>query len=458
VQPGQNVKAALDDRGLGSAAAAISARVDEIGKDLVSVRRDLHRHAETAWTEFRTSCLVAERLRALGFEVSLGPQVLVPEARMGVPPAGTIAAAYRRAREEGAREDLLCQMEGGFTGVVGRMAGARPGPSIAFRFDIDANDVQESGDPAHRPARDGFASIHPNAMHACGHDGHTAIGLGVAAVLVGLQAEWPGTVTLVFQPGEEGVRGARAMVEAGVVDDCAAMVCCHLGAQSHATGHVIGGISGFLATTKLDAVFIGAESHAALDPEGGKSALLGAATAVLNLHAIPRHSAGASRVNVGVLEAGTGRNVTPGRAVLKLETRGATAEINEYMERRARAILEAAAAMHALALEITVAGATPSATSDAALIARVREAAALAPEVQAFEDSAFATASDDACAFMRRVQERGGLAAYVILGATLAGGHHTPRFDFDEAALPLGVKLLGLLAWDLATRPLGVRR
>jgi aminobenzoyl-glutamate utilization protein A len=114
--------------------------------------------------------------------------------------------------------------------------------------------------------------------------------------------------------------------------------------------------------------------------------------------------------------------------------------------------------MHALGLEITVAGATPSATSDAALIARVREAAALVPEVQGFEDSAFATASDDACAFMRRVQERGGLAAYVIFGAALAAGHHMPRFDFDEAALPLGVKLLGLLAWDLATRPLGVAR
>ncbi len=443
---------------MASPAPAIVAQVDGLRKDLVHLRRDLHRHAETAWTEFRTSCLVAERLRALGFEVTLGRRVLAPEARMGVPPAETIAAAYRRAREEGAREELLREMEGGFTGVVGRMAGARPGPSIAFRFDIDANDVQESDDPAHLPAREGFASIHANAMHACGHDGHTAIGLGLAAVLASLRAEWPGTVTLVFQPGEEGVRGARAMVEAGVVDEAAAMVCCHLGAQSHTTGHVIGGISGFLATTKLDAVFTGAESHAALDPERGKSALLGAATAVLNLHAIPRHSAGESRVNVGVLHAGTGRNVTPGRAVLKLETRGATGEINGYMERRARAILDAAAAMHGLGLEITVAGATPSATSDAPLIARVREAAALVPEVKGFDDSAFATASDDACAFMRRVQERGGLAAYVIFGAALAAGHHTPRFDFDEAALPLGVKLLGLLAWDLAARPLGARR
>ncbi len=438
-----------------SPAAAIAAQVEGARADLVRLRRDLHRHAETAWTEFRTSCLVAERLAALGFDVALGRKVLAPEARMGVPPAEVIEAAYRRARNEGARDDFLREMTGGFTGVVGRLHGARPGPSIAFRFDIDANDLQESGDAAHRPAREGFASVHAGAMHACGHDGHTAIGLGLAGVLAGLRSEWPGTVTLVFQPGEEGVRGARAMVEAGVVDNCSVVVCCHLGAQSRTTGHVVGGVSGFLATTKLDAVFTGAESHAALEPEGGRSALLGAATAVLNLHAIPRHSAGESRINVGVLQAGTGRNVTPGRALLKLETRGATAEVNEYMEQRARAILEAAAAMHGLGLTIDVAGATPSATSDPALVARVRESAAQIPDIHRFDDSAFAAASDDACAFMRRVQQRGGLAAYVIFGATLASGHHTPRFDFDEAALPLGVKLLGLLAWDLATRPLG---
>jgi len=87
-------------------------------------------------------------------------------------------------------------------------------------------------------------------------------------------------------------------------------------------------------------------------------------------------------------------------------------------------------------------------------VARVRAAAAQVPEVRQFDDAMFAAASDDACAFMQRVQARGGLATYVVVGAALASGHHTPRFDFDEAALPLGVKLLGSLAWDLATRPL----
>lgn len=442
----------------GAIAKTVGAQVDRARADLVRWRRDLHRHAETAWTEFRTSSLVAQRLGELGFEVALGRDIHREDARMGVPPHEVLDAARRRALDEGAPEALVRPMAGGFTGVVGRLRGARPGPALGFRFDIDALDIAESQDPGHRPARDGFASVHHGAMHSCGHDGHTAIGLGVAEVVAGLRPQWPGTVTLIFQPGEEGVRGARSMVARGIADECEVMVCCHLGAQSHRTGHVIGGVSGFLATTKLDAVFTGRESHAGLDPEHGRNALLGAATAVLNLHALPRHSGGESRVNVGVLQAGSGRNITPGRAALKLETRGATADVNDWLEARARTVLESAAAMHGLDVAIGVAGATPSAASDLPLVARVREAASLVDEVQAYDDAAFALASDDACAFMRRVQERGGLASYVVFGAALASGHHTPTFDFDEAALPVGVKVLGLLAWDLATRPVGGTR
>jgi aminobenzoyl-glutamate utilization protein A len=437
-------------------AQALRAEADEGRADLVRRRRDFHRFAETAWTEFRTSALVAERLGALGYAVDLGRAIHAPAARMGVPAADVLEAASARAVGEGAPADLVREMAGGFTGVVARLRGGRPGPRLGFRFDIDALDVLESRDPAaHRPAREGFDSCHPGAMHACGHDGHTAIGLGLAAVLARLRERWPGEVTLIFQPGEEGVRGARSMVEAGVADGCDVMVCCHLGAQSRATGHVIGGLSGLLATTKLDAVFTGAESHAALEPEAGRNALLGAATAALNLHAVPRHSGGESRINVGVLQAGTGRNVTPGRALLKLETRGASQEVNEFLETRARAILGAAAAMYGLDLAVEVAGASPGAASDEALVERVRAAAVQVAEVTRFDPSTFGLASDDAAAFMRRVQQRGGLAAYVIVGSALASGHHTPTFDFDEASLPIALKVLGRLAWDLAARPPG---
>ena len=103
-------------------AAAIAAQVDGLRTDLVGLRRDLHRHAETAWTEFRTASIVAGRLQALGFDVALGRKVMVDGARMGVPAPEVIDAAYRRARDEGARADLLREMEGGFTGVVARMS------------------------------------------------------------------------------------------------------------------------------------------------------------------------------------------------------------------------------------------------------------------------------------------------------------------------------------------------
>jgi len=422
----------------------------EVGPQLVSWRRTLHRYAETAWTEFRSSSLIAQTLAGLGYRLALGRAILKADARMGVPSEAVLDAAFRRALEEGAAPELLKDMQGGFTGVVARLKGGRPGPTIGMRFDIDALDIHESRDAGHLPVREGFVSCHAGAMHACGHDGHTAIGLGVAQVIARLREHWPGEVVLIFQPSEEGTRGARAMVEAGVADDCEALLCCHLGAQSSQTGHIIGGISNFLATTKLDAAFTGIEAHAALGPEQGRSALLGAATALLNLHALPRHSGGESRVNVGVLQGGTGRNVIPGYAEMKLEVRGATNAVVEYMEERARAVLRAAADMHGLKLDVRLAGASPTTASDAAAIERVRRAAARVPEVLRFDPSEVAKASDDAAALMRHVQARGGIASYVIVGACLASGHHSPGFDFDEAALPIGVKVLGLAAWELA--------
>jgi aminobenzoyl-glutamate utilization protein A len=436
-----------------SVADRLVQRASELGAELVAWRRDLHRFPETGWTEFRTSAKIAQILSDLGLEIALGRQIIDAEARMGLPATEELDRAYQRALAEGAPAGFLHEMEGGFTGVVGRLKGRRPGPTIGFRFDIDALDINEATGPSHRPMQKGFASEHPGVMHACGHDGHTTIGLGLAHLVAELRDEWPGTVVLIFQPAEEGTRGAQAMAEAGVVDDCAALVACHLGVQSRTTGHVIGGVSHFLATKKLDARFTGSESHAALEPELGHNALLGAATAAVNLHAIPRHSGGETRVNVGVLEAGTGRNVTPAMASMKLEVRGESDEVLEYLERRARAVLDAAAAMYDLGLEVDIVGASPGTGSDQVVIERVRSAAGQVPEVTQFAATDVALASDDAAALMRRVQERGGVASYLIIGSELASGHHTRTFDFDEAALGIGLKVFGLLAWDMANSP-----
>ncbi len=136
-------------------------------------------------------------------------------------------------------------------------------------------------------------------MHACGHDGHTAIGLGLAHTLKQFESGLHGVIKLIFQPAEEGTRGARAMVDAGVVDDVDYFTAVHIGTGVPA-GTVVCGSDNFMATTKFDAHFTGTAAHAGAKPEDGHNALLAAAQATLALHAIAPHSEGASRVNVGV--------------------------------------------------------------------------------------------------------------------------------------------------------------
>src|SRR5699024_10477015 len=145
-----------------------------------------------------------------------------------------------------------------------------------------------------------------------GHDGHVAVGLCLAELLMDIKKHLKGTIKLIFQPAEEGVRGARAMVEAGVVDDVDYFFGFHLGFGSDEISLVAKTV-GLLATSKLDITYTGRSSHAGATPEEGKNALLGAATAVLNLHAISPHSKGVTRINVGVLEAGSGANIVPDR-------------------------------------------------------------------------------------------------------------------------------------------------
>ena len=138
-----------------------------------------------------------------------------------------------------------------------------------------------------------------------------------------------GTIKLIFQPAEEGVRGARAMVAKGIVDDVDYMFGGHIGFKATKSDSLVCLTGGFLATTKLDASFKGESSHAGAAPERGRNALLAAAASCIALHSISRHGQGASRINVGVLQAGTGRNVLPDVGLIKMETRGANTEIND---------------------------------------------------------------------------------------------------------------------------------
>ena len=422
--------------------AKITQMADAMADELIRQRRDLHRHPEPGWTEFRTASIVAKTLSELGYEVQVGREVMEESARMGVPSDDVLAREKERARSEGADPTWLDRMDGGFTGVVGTMHFARKGPVVGIRFDMDSNDVTETDAPEHFPNSEGFASCHAGAMHACGHDGHTSVGLGVARIFAALRDELAGTVKLVFQPAEEGVRGAHAMVEKGVVDDVNYMLGAHFGFKAKETGSVACNVVGFLATSKYDAHFVGVPAHAGAAPEEGKNAVLATACAALNLHAISRHSGGASRINVGYMEAGSGRNVIGDKGLLRIETRGATSAINRYMEQEAERIIKAAAAMYDVNVTIEKAGGAAGGNNTPELASYLENRA---KELGLFRDIMSETnfgASEDFSYFMERVQERGGQAAYMMIGAQLAAGHHDSRFNFDEKALVYAAKMI----------------
>lgn len=431
---------------------AISDWVRELQPQLVAWRRDFHMYPEAGWTEFRTASLVAQELSQLGYNIKLGREVISEQSRQGVPSAEELDKAWERARKEGAPTEFIMSMRGGFTGVVGILEGGYPGPTVALRFDMDANDLNESTNEDHRPFREGFASRHPGIAHACGHDGHVAIGLGVAHVLAQLAPELSGRLLLIFQPAEEGVRGAKAMVAADILADCRYFLSGHLGFGNGSLGEIGCGQEKFLATTKLDVTFTGQAAHAGMNPDAGKNALLAAALAAIAIHAIPRHAAGADRVNVGSLIAGSGRNVVPDRAELKLETRGESTEINQDMEERARAALLGASKMQQVACKIDVAGSAPTAQSSPALIKQVQQLAQTQPWFKQFVSEARFSGSEDVAYMMRAVQEQGGQAAYVVFGTPVGTGHHTSEFDFDEEVLGQAVTLYSLLAVELMAR------
>ncbi|VTM14785.1 peptidase subunit A [Klebsiella pneumoniae] len=233
---------------------------------------------------------------------------------------------------------------------------------------------------------------------------------------------------------------------AGVVDDVDYFTAIHIGTGVPA-GTVVCGGDNFMATTKFDVQFSGVAAHAGGKPEDGRNALLAAAQAALGLHAIPPHSAGASRVNVGVMQAGTGRNVVPSSALLKVETRGESEAINQYVFERAQHVVAGAAAMYEARYELRMMGAATASAPSPAWVDYLREQAARVPGVQQAVDRIAAPAgSEDATLMMARVQARGGLASYMIFGTELSAGHHNEKFDFDESVMAVAVETLARVA------------
>ena len=428
----------------------IAALADGMADRLTAQRQDFHKYAETGWFEMRTTSIIARHLTNLGYEVLLGEDVCDRETRMGVPSEEALEKHYQLALEQGADPEFLPYTKGGMTGVVGILR-CGEGPTVAMRFDIDALGVVESDEPDHRPFAEGFASINKGAMHACGPDGHATMGMGVAEVLMAIKDQLHGTVKLIFQPAEEGVRGAKSIVAKGHLDGVNYFLGSHMtGRKPEDNSQLIPGSCGSLATCKYDVTYKGKSSHAGGAPHMGKNALLAAAAAVMNLYAIPRHGAGASRINVGKLVAGSGRNVIADEAYMEIELRGATTEINDYMIGYAEDILRNTAAMYGCTCEIKLMGAADSANSDEDFCLDVQKILSEKMGIRMSDKLMLHVGgSEDVSYMMNRVREQGGKATFMRVLSLMAGPAHNRRYDFQEEALATGVKAFCGMAAEL---------
>lgn len=416
---------------------------------LIQWRRDFHQHPELGFLEMRTASIVAKELSALGIDFKMGKDVMDPNFVMGKPSDEETKAHYQWAKENGAVEKYLDAIKEGYTGIVATIDTNKPGPTTAFRVDMDALPIYEAEHEEHLPVKEGFRSIN-NEMHACGHDVHTSIGLGLATLLQERKEELSGIIKIIFQPAEEGTRGARSMTEKGVVDDVDYLIASHIG-TGIPMNHFLGSNNGFLATTKIDVTFKGVSAHAGGNPEQGKNAMLAAANAVINLNAIPRHSGGATRVNVGELHAGSSRNAIADHAALKMEIRGTTSEINDYMRSYAESIIKGAAEMFQVDYTFETVGEGRSAKGNTALAEIVTQAAQSNGLETAIEEDK-PSGSEDATFLINRVQEKGGEATYSIFGTELKAGHHNEYFDINEDSMLPAVNTLFEAAKRLSTQ------
>ncbi len=424
-----------------------------LSEKVTAFRRDIHQYPELAWLEYRTTSKIAEVFTSLGYDIAMGEKAIHAPSRLTPPSEDACARAKAKAIIEGAHPRMVERMGDGLTGLwldFPFTSDGEQGPLIAVRFDMDANKVKESSDPTHKPAAEGFSSQDSTAMHACGHDGHVAMGVGLGLALHALRTSpekfnahnFKGTIRLIFQPAEEIGQGAKAMLDAGVMHGVTELYGIHLGIQACEAGTLIAGTTHFLANTTFEVTFTGRAAHSGLTPEEGRNALLAASVAVQAMHGITRHSKGATRVNIGQLHVYGASNVVPSKAWLTGETRSTEKDVNVWMAQEAERMCQAAALMWDCQSYFVPIGVCLNGFSDEVL---AQEVCDVAHSMACFEKVLLTEkfmASEDFTWFLEDVQQRGGQGTFIQLGVDLCGGHHNACFDFDEPALMRGVELL----------------
>lgn len=413
----------------------IKSLANQLEPKLVKCRRDLHKHPEPGWTEFRTSSIAQKVMAELGYTITMGENANNKDYMMGVPTEEELKKQQQRAISQGADALLVDKMTHGYTGFWADMKFSDDDIHLAFRFDMDSNDVTEVADEKHRPFKENFASVNDGAMHACGHDAHVSLGLATAEIIASIKDSLKGSVRFIFQPAEEGLRGAIPMIKAGACDGITHIIGMHIGFQAGNSKTIICGADKFLASTKFDITFQGKQAHAGAYPEDGKNALLAACNAAINLHAISRNGKGATRINVGKITAGEGRNIVPANAEIIMETRGETSLLNDYMVSETKRIIEASALMESCTYNIKTAGGSSSGTSSPEMIEYVKRAVGYIPEYKTVIENTSFGAGEDYAGMMSFVQSNNGIGTYIQAGVDRYAGHHNNYFDFDEKGL-----------------------
>lgn len=393
--------------------------------EMVQMRRSIHQKPETGWTEFRTTTLIVRRLKELGFKVLQGTSVINPDFVMGRYDE-EVELGIERALDAGITQEEI-DATGGYTGAVGIWETGRPGPVTALRFDIDALYVPETQCMNHMPRREGFASEYPGIMHACGHDCHAAIGLSLAHWIVDHAEELCGRIKLLFQPAEEGTRGARAMAESGIVDDVDILFASHIGCTPK-LGFVTITSPGYNATIKFDVSFTGKPAHSVANPQDGRNALMGACHTAVMVGSLPRHGAGLTTVSCGKIVAGEMRNVVPVHANMQMEVRGATDELCQYMFEQVERCVKANAQAFDLEYKVKKVGEALTMHPDEDLAKLIEHCAAEVVGADHVNYYSERGGSEDVTILMKRVQSHGGKAAHFYYGADHNGQH---RSDFD---------------------------
>lgn len=374
---------------------------------LVAWRRDFHQHPELGYQEVRTAGIVADHLRGLGLEVSTGI---------------------------------------GKTGVVAMVEpDALPlaAPTVMLRFDMDALPIHEENDLPFRSQNDGV-------MHACGHDGHTAIGMGVAQLLVKHRNQLPGRVKLVFQPAEEGLGGAKAMIADGVLDGPtpAASFGLHLWSRLPLNHIVVQPGPLWAAADGFKIVVRGSAGHGATPHETIDATLI-ASEIVMALQSIVARNVNPTDtavVSVCTFHSGSAGNIISGEAILTGTIRSFEDHVRTLLFRRIEEITAGICQAHGAKYEYTPQWGCPATVNSDAGAALMQQIAEQIVDPAQVIQIAPMMVGEDMAEFLNRAP-----GCFVLIGAADPAGpelspHHNPTFDFDERMMPTGVALLASTA------------